>query len=277
MSKLQSSIQKAIEMARQKGPSEGSHSSAPRRRKIDVVASGVLRIFQPAVPHEDVMEESRIVTAIDDRNAKAAYNVLRTRVLQRMRSNNWHSILVTSPGAGEGKTLTASNLAVSLARDVNQTAVLVDLDLMRSSVGKYLGIDVDVKLGIGDYLAGKAELADIIYSPTGIDRLAVVPNREPMENSSDLLGSPRMKELLAGLHEQFDKAVVICDMPPVLACDDVLAICPIIDAILVVVAQGKTERTALEQTMTMLAGYNILGVVLNMSNESGADGAYGYY
>jgi len=281
MSKLQSNIQKAIEKSRYKRQSDASNYeeslSHSFRRKTDAIASGIFRIFQVAKPSDAVMESSRIIAAIDDRAAKSAYNVLRTRVLQRMRSNNWHSILITSPGPGEGKTLTASNLAISLARDVNQSVILVDLDLMRSSIAKYLGINVDIQAGVGDYLLEKAELSEIIYSPGEIERLALVPNREPVDNSSDLLGSPKMKELISWLRQQSERSIVIFDMPPVLACDDVLTLCPSVDAVLVVVAQGKTERVALEKSMKLLSDYAMLGVVLNMSEESAGDSGYGYY
>jgi Mrp family chromosome partitioning ATPase len=281
MSKIQSTIEKAIEKHRStKEPGAGDRV-APRRQKIRgdaiAVASGVFRRFHFVTPLAKTMEESRIVSAVDDRIAKSAYNVLRTRVLQRMRSNNCSSILGTSLGPGEGKTLTAANLALSLSRDVNQSAVLVDLDLTRSSIAKYLGVEIDIKSGIGDYLLGNAEFSEVIYTLGEIDRLALVPNREPVENASDLLGNPRTKELVARLREQSENTVVIYDMPPVLACDDVLAFCTNVDAILLVAAQGKTDRAALEQTITMLSENELLGVVLNMSGERAGDGSYAYY
>lgn len=281
MSKLHSSLQKAIEKSRKDGGqatgTTGANRSSRSQQKSDGIASGIFRMLQLAKPHNHVMERSKIVAAIDDRAAKSAYNVLRTRVLQRMRSNNWRSLLVTSPGAGEGKTLTASNLAISLARDVNQSSTLIDLDLMRSSVAKYLGIDIDMRAGIGDYLLGKAEVSEIMYSSGGIDRLVLVPNREPVENSSDLISSPRMHDLVAELNAQADGSIVIYDMPPVLAHDDVLAFCPYVDAVLLVVAQGKTERTALDKAMSLLSDYEMLGVVLNMSTQTKDDNAYAYY
>jgi capsular exopolysaccharide synthesis family protein len=223
------------------------------------------------------MEQYRIGESMDDVNAKGAYNVLRTRALQRIRSHNWQSILVTSAGPNEGKTLTATNLAISLARDVNQSTVLVDLDLTRSSVAKYLGINLDIKAGVGDYLLGKAKFDEIVYCPDGLDRLAIVPNCEPVPNSSDLLGSPKMKAFVSRIAKLSEQSIVIYDMPPVLACDDVLAFCPSVDAVLVVVAQGRTGRTALEKTMRMLSEFEILGVVLNLSDELSGENAYGYY
>jgi len=202
---------------------------------------------------------------------------MRTRVLQRMRSNNWHTLLVTSAGAGEGKTLTASNLALSISRDVNQSVLLVDLDLQRSMVAQYFGFDSEIKNGIGDYLKGTAEIPDIVYSPSGLQRISIIPNGSVVEHASDLLSGPRMKELLAWIQQQSNRTIVIFDMPPVLVDDDVLAFCPEVDAVLLVVEQGKTERALLEKAMSLLAETNFLGVVLNKCSESSGGNAYGYY
>ena len=204
-----------------------------------------------------------------------AYKVLRTRVLHRMRTNKWRTLLVSSSGTNEGKSLTASNLAISISADVNQSVFLVDLDLQHFSIAKYIGIEVFK--GVADYLMGDAEIADIIHTPSGMARLAVIPNRAPVENSSDLLASPRMKELIAWLRSQSEKSIVIFDMPPVLAGDDVLAFLPNVDAALLVVSQGETNRSALKKMMELLADCNVLGIVLNKSIEHNGGEAYSYY
>jgi capsular exopolysaccharide synthesis family protein len=193
-----------------------------------------------------------------------------------MRSNNWRTLLVTSVGAGEGKTLTASNLALSLSRDVNQSVVLVDLDLQRSKVAQYFGFDVEIDNGIGDYLNGNVEIPEVIYTPKGMERISVIPNREPVENSSDLLSGPRMKQLLEWLQQQSDRTIVIFDMPPIMASDDVLAFCPEVDAVLFVATQGQTERDLLKKAMDLLGDNNLLGVVLNKSDDTRDRDAYGY-
>jgi len=281
MSKIQTSLQKAINKSRRAGIG-GSEKEQKRRsgdfgkRLESAVASNIFRMFQSAKPDKEIMKKSRIVSALDNPLVSAAYNLLRTRVLHRMRSNNWRTMLVTSAGPGEGKTLTASNLAVSLSRDLNQSVILVDLDLSRSTVAKYLGFEIDVKTGIGDFLTGNAEIPEIVYVPSEMDRIGIIPNRVPMANASDLVGSPKMKELLAWLRNQPDQTIVIFDMPPVLVCDDVLAICPEIDSVLVVVAQGQTNRADLEKAMDLLRDTNLLGVVLNKSVEAGIGDAYGY-
>ncbi|MBU2676277.1 MAG: CpsD/CapB family tyrosine-protein kinase [Gammaproteobacteria bacterium] len=223
------------------------------------------------------MEESCLVSELEDRAAIAAYKVLRTRVLQRMRSHKWRTLVVTSVGAGEGKTLTASNLAISLARDVNQSILLVDLDLKRSKVATYFGFDSEMKNGIGEYLNGTAEIPDIVYSPSGLKRISIIPNGGAVDHASDLLSGPRMKELLAWIRQQSDRTIVIFDMPPIMVDDDVLAFCPQVDAVLLVVAQGQTDRVLLQKTMGLLAETNMLGVVVNRCDESTSDNAYGYY
>jgi len=280
VSKIQKSIQKAIEKSRDSQsaghhPKRDARSGAAKKDKKSV--SGIFRLFKTAQTDKEVMEKSRFVSEVDDRSAIAAYKILRTRVLQRMRSNNWNSLLVTSTSAGEGKTLTASNLALSLSRDVNQAVLLIDLDLQRSKVAEYFGFDVEIKQGIGDYLNGKAEIPDIVYTPSGLERISIIPNRTAVENSSDLLSNPRMKELMNWIRQQSDQAIVIFDMPPVLVSDDVLAFCPETDAVLFVVAEGQTERASLEKAMSLLGESNLLGLVLNKSAESRGENAYGYY
>lgn len=282
MSKIQTSIEKAIETSKQSRPNKAKKGAVPKgpafqRSTHDDSRSGIFKLFQPAVADRDVMEDSRLVTEVEDRTAIAAYKIMRTRVMHRMRSNNWHTLVVTSAGAGEGKTLTATNLALSISRDVNQSVLLVDLDLQRSRVADYFGLGVEIKKGIGDYLVGEAEIQDIIYSPNGIPRISIIPNREPMEDSSDLLASPRMMDLLQWIHEQSDKTMTIFDMPPILVGDDVLAFIPYVDALLFVVSQGKTDRASLEKAMQLLAETNVLGTVLNHCSETNSDNAYGYY
>jgi protein-tyrosine kinase len=261
---MSSSIEKAIEKAK----------VAHDKRRADLgVTSGLgahrpTGFFQKLVRagiRPDTMERNKIIPAIEDKAAINAYKVLRTRILQRLRSNHWRSFIVSGAGAGEGKTLTASNLAVSAANDVNQSVVLVDLDLQRPSVATYFGLDV--QLGIGDYLAGHADIEDIVYAPEGLERLAIIPNRTTVENSSELITSPRMKALMKWLKDGSDSPVVIFDMPPILACDDVLAFLPSVDALLMVVSEAITERSQLTRAIEMVGDVNLLGVVLNRSRE----------
>jgi Mrp family chromosome partitioning ATPase len=268
-------IQKVLEAEKKRNAGRRQESrSLGQATKELAAATGIFKGLSIASIRSKAMEQNKILPAIDDRGAITAYKMLRTRVLQRMRSNDWRTLIVSGAGPGEGKTLTACNLAVSISNDVNQAVILVDLDLPHPSLAKYFGLDV--KAGIGDYLTGKAELDDIVYTPSGLERMVIIPNRDTVSNSSELVASPRMRTLMDWLKNQGPETITIFDMPPVLACDDVLAFSPYADAILMVVAEGMTDRSSLARTMEMIGDRNLLGVVLNQSREKDSVTSYYY-
>ena len=160
--------------------------------------------------------------------------------------------------------MTAVNLALALAQDVNTWVTLVDLDLQRPQLGSYLGMTYEH--GLTDYLSGQAELDQIIYD-IGVKRLAVVPNATSVESSSELLRSPRMADFVNALEAQAPRRIVIFDMPPLMVTDDVLAFAPRVDSFLLVVSQGQTARRTLTNAKEVLAEVNLMGVVLNRSTE----------
>jgi Mrp family chromosome partitioning ATPase len=236
-----------------------------RRERVQVpaqVAPG--RSFRPAGVDPAALERYGLLPQVKDEVAERSYKILRTRVQQRMEASGWHSIAVTAAEAGDGKTVTAINLAIALSRDVNCWVFLVDLDLQRPQVAPYLGLRFDK--GLSDYLAGQASFDEIVYEP-GIERLSVIPNAKGMEQSSELLGSPRMFELNQALATETPRRIVIFDMPPLLLSDDVLRFLPNVDGLLFVVSEGKTPRVALENARDAIPEKKLLGVVLNRSAE----------
>ncbi len=224
--------------------------------------------FKEVPLNAQTMERYCILPQTDDPSALRAYKILRTRLLQRMVSNNWYSVAVTGSTTGEGKTVTAINLAIALAQDVNTWVFLVDLDLQRPQIANYLGLEFGK--GLGDYLGGEGdlELRDICYNVTGIDRLAVIPNSQVLHHSSELLVSPRMHALSQSLGAETPRRIVIFDMPPLLASDDVLAFAPQVDGLLLVLAEGISARANLEKSKQLIGNTNLIGVVLNRSSES---------
>jgi Mrp family chromosome partitioning ATPase len=172
---------------------------------------------------------------------------------------------------GEGKTLTAINLALALSQDVNTFVFLVDLDLQRPQVANYLGMSFEK--GQSDYLLGKAELDDIVYKLQS-ERLGVIPNARAFQHSSEFLNSPRMSEFTQALEREMPRRIVIYDMPPLLASDDVLAFAPQFDSMLLVVSEGKSGRAMLRGAKEILTEMNLLGVVLNRSKERNESAYY---
>jgi len=207
----------------------------------------------------------------EDIPASSAYKMLRTRVLQRMRRNGWSTLAVTGTCPDEGKTLTAINLSISMARDLSTSVVLVDLDLRKPSISRYLG--VTPRHGIADVLQGAVDLERALFNP-GIERLGLLLNERSFTNSSELLTSPQMHTLVAQLR-QGEGRIVVFDLPPLLAADDMLAFSPMVDALLLVVSQGKTKQADLVSAKELLQEVNVVGTVLNRSSENVAP--YYYY
>jgi capsular exopolysaccharide synthesis family protein len=214
----------------------------------------------------------RIVAMADDDPAATAYKVLRTHVLQRMRANGWKTLAITSPTQGNGKTVTAINLAITLARDVKHTILLVDLDLRRPSLASYFF--PHPLPGLSDYITEDRPIDELLIDP-GIDRLTLLPGNHSFTHSSEILCSPKMIELVDELKGRHADRLVLFDMPPVLGGDDVIAFSPYVDAVLLVVEEGKTSKDELSEAYALLDGDKILGTVLNKAEE-GSTGV-GYY
>jgi protein-tyrosine kinase len=264
MSLIEEAIRKAtLERTAGRG-ALGMPARAARGTPSPAVADAQPRQFALAPLDPEAMERHHVLLALSDIAVSRSYKILRTRVLQRMRSKNWNSLGITGTSAGEGKSLTAINLALALAQDVNTWVFLVDLDLQRPQIGSYLGMRFE--RGLTDYLTGHAEIDQIIYD-TGVKRLAVVPNAHPVEQSSEYLSAPRMTEFINALEAEAPRRVIIFDMPPLLVSDDVLAFAPRLDTVLLVVSQGQTARRTLANAREVLSEMNVMGVVLNRSTE----------
>ncbi len=192
-----------------------------------------------------------------------------------MMAKDWSALAVTSPTMGNGKTVTAVNLAISLAREVNHTVLLVDFDLKRPNVHNFFTDEPGP--GISDYVSRDVPLTEILFNP-GIERLVVLPGNEAMEDSSEVLLAPKMLELVEELKSRYPNRIVIFDLPPALFFDDVLAFSPYIDAVLMVAEEGVTTKQQLQQACGMIDAERLCGVVLNKSTAPHTDmGAqYGY-
>ena len=240
------------------------HTPAPAPTEIVYTQTRQLEI------DPEFMRTNRVISSLNDPVAEP-YKILRTKVLQRMRANNWRTLAVTSPTEGCGKTLTSINLAISIAREANQTVLLVDLDLKRPQVQRYL--TRDEQPGISDYLLKETPVPELLFNLKGVERLVVLPGHDSVTHSSEMLSSPRMVNLLQEMKTRYPSRIVLVDMPPLLVSDDVLALSPYLDAVLVVASDGETDRDDLTRAVGMLEQMHILGITLNKSSAR----TYGYY
>ena len=252
---------------RQSGPARARPRSYPVGQQA---APPALHNVRQVEPNEVVAVENRLICDELDSAAVSAYKMLRTQVVQRLKAKGWSSLGVTASRAGEGKTLTAINLALSLVKNPDQNVFLVDFDLRRHSIAGYLGIDGDAALL--EVLNG-APLEDglIQYGNQG---LYLLLNDVSVENSSERLASDEAAALVHKLRDL--GGIVIYDLPPLLSSDDFLAFSSQLDCTLFVVSEGETERNDLLRAREMLENTNSLGVVLNKSKEQGLVDSYYY-
>ena len=208
--------------------------------------------------------ENRCIGILPDAPELEFYKVLRTQILQRTQEAGGNMIMVTSALAGEGKTLTAINLALTFAKDVKQTALLVDCDLRQQKIHSYLGTDGEK--GLIDYFLRDVPVNELIVWPR-IDKLTLISGGNPFYESSELLGSPKMKALIAEMKSRYPDRYVFLDVPPVLVSADTFAFAPLVDWILVVVQSGVTQVNDVNRALELLPREKILGLVLNRQHE----------
>ena len=222
-------------------------------------------------PH--VVEENRIIGVSAETPEVDFYKILRTQIQHRTKEKGWRTIMVTSVNPGEGKTLTSINLAITFAKEFNQTVLLVDSDLMRQSVHKYLGYPSGK--GLIDYLLNDQPLKDFITWP-GIDKLTVISGGRTIHDSSELLGSPRMRALVQEMKSRYSDRYVFFDVPPVLGGADAIVLAPLVDAVIMVVAEGRTSIHDVKKALELIPPDKFLGFVLNRQKTPVLNYYYAY-
>ena len=216
-----------------------------------------------------VLDNRLVAAAAPDSLAGEQYRLLRTRLNRSEHSRNARTIIITSPNKGDGKSLTAANLALTMAQEFHQRVALVDADLRRPSVHSLFGID-DTP-GLSDVLMGGATLDDSLVT-VGDHRLTVLPAGMIPSHPAELLGSAAMRRVLDTLRGRFDR--VLIDMPPVAPLADVAVASALADGVLMIVRAGVTPKPAIERALSGLDASKVLGLVLN--DAGGSRGGYDY-
>jgi succinoglycan biosynthesis transport protein ExoP len=207
-----------------------------------------------------------------------AYRNTRTSVLLSSgASRRPRSLLVTSSWMGEGKTTTSLNLAITLCQ-TGEKVLLLDCDMRNPNLHRILGLGHSA--GMSEYLSGNADLSgDDDLSPliqeTVVPNLYIIPGGRTPPNPAELLGSERMKDILAACNGHFDHIVI--DSPPVLSVTDARILAPIVDGVILVIKGGETPKQAVQRSKRLLQEIdaNIIGTVLNQVDVRSAD--YLYY
>ncbi len=215
---------------------------------------------------DEVLRERRVLAGFERGAFLDSYKILRTQVMHRLREHGWNVLGITSPGKQEGKTLTAVNLAISLAMDTTQTVLLVDADLTNPSAHHAFGLEECG--GLVDYLLDGIPVEHLLIHP-GIGRFVLMPGGRAIQHSAEALTSPKMASLVEEFKHRYPSRIVLFDLPPLLQTADVLAFSPYTDALLLVVEDGKTSREDIERALQLVKGSTpVLGTVLNKAGKA---------
>jgi capsular exopolysaccharide synthesis family protein len=207
------------------------------------------------------------------------YRGLRHTVEQMHRDVGLQVLAVTSPGAGEGKTITTLNLAGSLAQAPRARVLVIDADLHRPSVGEYLGIDRPHSPGLAEAIVNEDDALSRSIRRIDSLNLSVLLAGDCQSGAYELLNAPRLEALLKDARGHFD--YVLIDTPPVVPLPDCRLLGQWVDGFLVVVAAHKTPRRALAEALNLLDSAKVIGTVFNgddrpLAPYSAYYGHYGY-
>lgn len=218
------------------------------------------------------LERNRLIAHARTDPAYTAFDVLRTKLLGVFNQKGWTRLGITSPGKGCGKTFMAANLALSLSRQVDCRTLLVDMDLRAPSLARTLGVPTTKPLT--ELLSGEVDPQDFLLCHK--KNLAFALNSEKVRDAAETVLSPSTALALNKMRDVLAPDVVIYDLPPMLACDEVMGFLPHLDCVLLVVGGGKTRAADVTECERLLAEETqLLGVVLNEA-EGVSRTQYGY-
>jgi protein-tyrosine kinase len=257
------SIRQAVELAR-----AGTQRAPLAEAQIDAPT----RIVQLNAVH---LDSTRIVAHAATGANGRYYDMMRTQILQEMDDNGWQFLTVTSATAGCGKSVTACNLALSIARLAERSVLLVDMDMQKPKVAEYLGFKVNQ--GLLSVLAGEASLPSVVVEArVGRSNLLVLPGEVCKSGTSEWMASQTMATLLQTIKREYRSRIVIFDMPPMLLGDDVISVLPLMQAVLLVAGIGTTSVSDIKECHKHLKTTPVVRVVVNRVTEA-TDAFYGYY
>lgn len=270
MSRIEEALRKAKELS-------GTQSSAPRPAPpATTKASERTLVRFPSVAAEIEISSPRLV-AVNDCNLPITeeYKKLKSTVIRKIKLEaRSRQILVTSALSGDGKSVTALNLAISLAQDYDCAVTLIDADLRNPSLCRYLGLGR--KPGLSDCLADGVDLESVLLD-TGMGNLTLLAAGRRVDNPVELLSSQQLVNLLARLEQLIPDGYIIIDSCPILPFAEPRVLSSLVDNCIFVVKEGGTSLQNFHEALECLNHSHLLGVVYNKATFFGLAGGYQYY
>lgn len=234
-----------------------------RRIELDLDAIAAAGIVTPNAPRSRLADQYRVIKRPLINNAMG-------RGAARIAHGNL--IMVTSAVAGEGKSFTSINLAMSIAAELDHTVMLVDADVARPSVPRVLGLSEGQ--GLLDILEGKVDVASALMR-TNVDKLTLLTAGLPRLHATELLASDAMNSLLEELATRYPDRIIIFDSPPLLLTTESRVLATHMGQIVVVVRADSTLQSVVQQALATIENCPVKLMVLNQA-QADTPGGYGY-
>jgi capsular exopolysaccharide synthesis family protein len=232
---------------------------APLARDARTQTGAFASVLDAAPPEPGELDDHLVSLLEPTSYAAEQYRTVRLHIENVRREHAVNVVAISSPARGDGKTMTAINLAGALAQSADARVALVEMDLRHPRMGRYLG--VPAARGLSGYLLDAAmSVDDVVERPAGIG-FAVVPAGPPSSMPYELLKAPRLRALLAALRERFDFVVV--DTPPVHPFPDVGILKDVVDGFVLVVRANQTPRELVRDSVQAVGTPRVLGLIFN--------------
>lgn len=231
----------------------------------------------PPVTMEGTTVTNQLLVAANDPHTPVAeeYRKLKSMLVKLTKGETFKNMLmVTSSVSNEGKSITALNLAITLAQEYDHTVLLLDADLRKPSLHTYLGIEP--KVGLSECLQDGIDIKDALIN-TGIGRLSLLPAGREVHNPMELFSSQKSREFFLEIKNRYKDRYIIVDTPPVLPFAETRPISSIVDGVLLVVKEGMVPLQSISETMECLKGVCILGMIYNEATIEKQTDNYEYY
>ena len=258
LSRVENALEKASQM--RSGAPTGVDAEKPRTERSPLIMQGASRTIT-------INRDNPLLTTIVEPNSAVSeqYRKLKSNLVHLTNEDRFRNLLmVTSAIPGEGKSLTATNLAISMAQEYDLTVLLIDADLRRPSIHHYMGFEQTI--GLSDCLLDGIDITNAIIK-TDISKLSVISAGREVAKPLELFASKKMKVLMEEIKHRYNDRYVIIDTPPLLPFTEARSLAHIVDGIVFVIHAGVTPQESVLEAREILKGCPVMGLVLNDSTE----------
>jgi protein-tyrosine kinase len=261
MSRIEEALEKAALMRTGRAGETALHRFEPTPEEVVTLPEGESSYTPP--PEPVVVVSNPLIVSANNPTSPVAeeYRKLKSAIVGVTRRGEFlNTLMVTSTFGSEGKSITALNLAVSLAQECDHTVLLIDADLRKPTLHKYFGLEPGP--GLADCLADGFGIEKALVK-TGIGKLSFLPSGQHLENPVEMLSSQKMRNLLADMKRRYHDRYIIIDTPPVLPVAETRSLSPIVDGIVFVVREGVPSPDDIREACHSLGVGKVIGMVYN--------------